>query len=156
VTVDNPPEPPRDYNGYEAVVGAYSGVVWTFELAETATWYPEGEMIHLEFEGADPQISFRADGKGKFTWVHIDMIGSDMWDTLIHTNIEASTYDTGMHTWSTGFDVTSYSTGASADSMVYVIGGIQASYAKIPTLDYWTLPQSRNDYSEGDLAYYRE
>ncbi len=147
----------ENYDGYEAVVGAYGGDVWTFDLAETATWYPEGgEVIHLEFEGADPQISFRADGKGKFTWVHIDMIGSDMWDTLIHTNLEASTYDTGMHTWSTGLDVTSFGTGASADSMVYVIGGIQASYAKIETLTYWTLPTSRNDYSEGDLAYYRE
>jgi hypothetical protein len=157
VTVENPPEPPQDYNGYEAVVGAYGGDAWTFDLAETATWYPEGgEVIHLEFEGADPQISFRADGKGKFAWVHIDMIGSDMWDTLIHTNIEASTYDTSMHTWSTGLDATNYSTGASADSMVYAIGGIQASYAKIPTLDYWTLPQSRNDYPEGNLAYYRE
>jgi len=157
VTVENPPEPPQDYNGYEAVVGAYGGDAWTFDLAETATWYPEGgEVMHLEFEGADPQVSFRADGKGKFAWVHIDMIGSDMWDTLIHTNIEASTYDTSMHTWSTGLDATNYSTGASADSMVYAIGGIQASYAKIPTLDYWTLPQSRNDYTEGELAYYRE
>jgi len=152
VTVDT-----KKYDGYEAVVGAYGGEVWIFELAETATWYPEGgEVIHLEFEGADPQISFRADGKGKFTWVHIDMIGSEPADTLVHTNLEASTYDTSMHTWSTGLDVTSYSTGASADSMVYVIGGIQASYAKIPTLYLWTLPQSRNDYTEGELAYYRE
>ncbi len=157
VTVDNPPEPPQDYNGYKAVVGSYGGVVWTFDLAETATWYPEGgEVIHLEFEGADPQVSFRADGKGKFTWVHIDMVGSDMWDTLIHTNLEVSTYDTSMHTWSTGLDVTNFGTGASADSMVYGIGGIQASYAKIPTLDYWALPTSRNDYSRGELAYYRE
>jgi len=157
VTVDNPPEPPQDYNGYEAVVARYSGGSWTFELAESATWYPEGEeFIHLEFEGADPQVSFRQDGRGRFVWVHIDMVGSDMWDTVIPTNLEASSYDTAMHTWSTGLEVTGSGTGASAVNMQYVVGGIKASYAQIPELNYFTLPTSRNDYPKGDLAFYRD
>jgi len=146
VTVENPPEPPQDYNGYEAAVGEYDGVEWRFELAETATWYPEGEeMIHLEFEGADPQVSFRNDGRGRFCWVHIDMVGSDMWDTVIYSNLETSSFDVSGHTWSVGVEWTEPYTGASADSMVYVAGGAQASYARIPDLNYFTLPRFRND-----------
>ncbi len=156
-----PPYEPQVVPAYQAGVGMLKENLWTFETPQEWSWFLEGDVIHLLWAGADPQVAFTPLGTALFTWVQIDAAApiEDEFSVQFFTNLQASYYpfsQTPGEMWAPGYDLTEPSSGASADSLAFSTNHTQVSFTKIPVLDYFSAPRTRNDFPEGDLAFYKE